>query len=76
MRIGGPARKHGVTDADIWHAARTAVRRVVMDEGLTMLLGPAADGALLEVGVLDLDGDDPVIIHAMPIRTKFYRFLG
>ena len=47
-----------------------------MDEGLTMLLGPAADGALLEVGVLDLDGDDPVIIHAMPIRTKFYRFLG
>jgi len=65
VRIGGPARKHGVTDADIWHTARTAVRRVVMDEHLTMLIGPAADGALLEVGVLDLDGDDPVIIHAI-----------
>ena len=41
-----------------------------------MLLGPASDGALLEVGVLDLDGNDPVIIHAMPLRPKFYRFLG
>lgn len=59
MRIGDPARKHGVADADIWHAARTAVRRIVMDEDLTMLIGPAADGALLEIGVLDLEGDDP-----------------
>jgi hypothetical protein len=37
-----------------------------MDEDLTMLIGPASDGALLEIGVLDLEGDDPVIIHAMP----------
>jgi hypothetical protein len=29
----------------------------------------------VEVGVLDLDGDDPVVIHAMPLRQKFYRFL-
>ncbi len=75
MRIGEPARKHGVADADTWHAARTAVRRVMMDEDLTMLIGPASDGALLEVGVLDLEGDDPVIIHAMPLRPKFYRIL-
>ena len=34
------------------------------------------DGALLEVGVLDLDGGDPVVIHAMPLRQKFRRFLG
>jgi len=27
-----------------------------MGENLTMLIGPASDGALLEVGVLDLDG--------------------
>ena len=56
MRIGGPARKHGVTDADIWHAVSTAMRRVVMAEDLTMLIGPASDGALLEIGVLDFDG--------------------
>lgn len=75
MRIGGPARKHGGADADSWHAARKAVRRVDMDEDVTMLLGPAADGAMLAIGVLDLNGDDPVIIHAMPLRTKFSRFL-
>lgn len=76
MRIGGPARKHGVTDPDIRHAARNAIRRVVMDDGLTMLIGPASDGRLLEVGVLDIDGEDSVVVHAMPLRLKFYRLLG
>lgn len=46
-----------------------------MGENLTMLIGSAADGSLLEIGVLDLDGDDPVAIHAMTLRPKFYRFL-
>ena len=74
--IGEPARKHGVIDADIWHAVRTAMRQVVVDEDLTMLIGPASDGALLEMGILDIDGEDPVVIHAMALRPKFYRFLG
>ena len=34
MRIGAPARKHGVDDADIWHAVRTAVRKIDMDDDL------------------------------------------
>ena len=76
MRIGEPARKHGVADADIWHAVRNAVRRIALEEDLTMLIGPASDGALLEIGVLDLEGEDPVVIHAMPLRQKFYRFLA
>ena len=76
MRIGGPARNHGVTDDDLQHAVRNAVRRITMDEDLTMMIDPAADGSLLEIGVLDLDGDDPVAIHAMTLRPKFYRFLG
>lgn len=75
MRIGAPARKHGLADAEIRHAVRSATRLVVMDDELTMLIGPATDGSMLEVGVLDLDGDDPVVIHAMPLRQKFYRFL-
>ncbi|MPY81328.1 MAG: hypothetical protein GEV04_23560 [Actinophytocola sp.] len=75
MRIGRPAWKHGIAEADIWHAVRNAVRRIVMDDDLTMLIGPSTGGALLEVGVLDIDGDDPVVIHAMPLRAKFYRFL-
>jgi hypothetical protein len=58
MRIGGPARKHGVADADIWHGVRNASHKIDMDDDLTMLIG------------------DPVIIHALPLRGKFYRFLG
>lgn len=44
MRIGEPARKHGVSDADIWHAVRTATRKIDLDDDLTMLIGPARDG--------------------------------
>ena len=47
-----------------------------MGDDLTMLIGPARSGALLEVGILDIEGDDAVVIHAMPLRQKFYRFLG
>lgn len=75
MRIGGPARKHGVADADIWPAVRNATRLVVMDDDLTIMIGPDSAGSLLEVGMLGMNGDDPVIIHAMPLRQKFYRFL-
>jgi hypothetical protein len=55
---------------------RNATRMVSMDETLTMLIGPAWDGSMLEIGVLDLDGEDPVVIHAMPLRRKFNRSLG
>ena len=76
MRIGEPARKHGVPAADIWHGVRYATHKIDMDEALTMLIGPARDGAPLEIGVLGLDSDDPVILHALPMRAKFYRFHG
>ncbi|MHB1534151.1 MAG: hypothetical protein ACYC1D_05975 [Acidimicrobiales bacterium] len=76
MRIGEPARNHGVADHDIHHAIRNAMRRHDMGDNLTMLIGPASDGALLEIGVLDFDGDDAVAIHAMALRPKFHRFLG
>jgi hypothetical protein len=49
MRIGKPVRKHGVADADMLRAARNAMRRVVLDDDLVMLIGPPPDGALLEI---------------------------
>lgn len=76
MRIGEPARRHGIADADIWHAIRNTMRRVLLDDDLVMLIGPASDGALLEIGVLDIEDDDPVVIHAQALRPKFHRFLG
>jgi hypothetical protein len=33
---------------------------------MIMLIGPSCDGAPLELGMLGLDSDDAVIIHAMP----------
>jgi hypothetical protein len=65
----------------IWHAVRTAIRKIDMDDDLTMLIGPARpgparDGAPLEIGVLDLNGEDPVVIHAMRLRPKFYPLIG
>jgi hypothetical protein len=40
VRIGEPARKHGVSDADVWHALRTAIRKIDIDDDLTMLMDP------------------------------------
>ena len=75
MRIGEPARKHGVADTDILHAVRNAMRWIEMEDDLTMLIGAATNGALLVIGVLDIESDDPVAIHAMPLRRRFHRFL-
>lgn len=42
---------------------------------MTLLIGPARDGAFLEIGVLGIGEDDPVAVHAMPLRRKFHRYL-
>lgn len=74
MRVGKSAQKHGVCEIDVRHALRHTIRRVVMDD-LTMNIGPAGDGTMLEIGMLDMEGDNPVVIHAMPLRPKFHRLL-
>jgi hypothetical protein len=74
MRVGDPARKHAVADEDMLHAMRHAIRELAKDE-VTMLIGPARDGSLLEIGVLDIESEDAVIVHAMPLRRGFYRYL-
>jgi hypothetical protein len=68
------ARKHGVPDEDMLHALRNHIYdRAVDDEGMTMLIGPARDGELIEVGVVDaVDFEGIVIAHAFrPARPKF-----
>jgi hypothetical protein len=39
-----------------------------------LVIGADTTGRLLEVVVLDPD-DEPVVIHAMPLRSKFYDLL-
>ncbi len=68
--IADSARRHGVPDEDILHAWRNPVRTEYVDEGLTMLVGPARDASLLELGIADSE-DGPVIVHAMRARKKY-----
>lgn len=74
MRISRSARKHGVKDADIRHAVRYRIHGFDEDEDVTMVIGPARSGLLLEVGVLNID-HDAVAIHAMAARPKYIRRL-
>jgi hypothetical protein len=75
VEIADSARKHGVRDEDMLHAIRNPVR-VVPGEGRDLVIGADPSGRLLEVVVLDDDPDEePIVIHAMPLRPKFHRFL-
>jgi hypothetical protein len=73
VRVELSARKHGIRDADMLHAARNAITAVNQGDRL-LLIGAAHDGTLLEIGVLDPD-TDPAIIHAMRLREKLYPYL-
>jgi hypothetical protein len=73
VEIGDDARKHGVSDLDIEHAVRNAIR-VVNHGNRDLYIGADRAGRLLEVVVLDDDGQ-LVAIHAMTLRSKFYEHL-
>ena len=68
------ARKHGLSDRSILHAISIAFRVVRIETDLVLIIGPDENGQLLEVIVADPD-DDARIIHAMPLRRRFMRYL-
>lgn len=72
MEIRPSARKHGISDDDIRHAINNAVAAITQPEQpeFSMLIGPAANAELLEVGVIETDDQD-YVIHAMPARDKY-----
>lgn len=66
-------RKHGVPDEDILHAYRNPLR-IIDQPDVTVLIGPAIDGNLLEVGLIEAeDFNGLFVIHAMPARNKYLR---
>ena len=77
MEIRGSARKQGITDADIDHAWRNAIRLVEYEyAGQERLLVISADrqGRLLEL--VAVPAEQPTrIIHADLLRPKFYDYL-
>lgn len=59
----------------MFHAIRNALAVVHQDDDVAMVLGADRAGSLLEVGVVDIDDDDAIVIHVMPMRRKYERFL-
>jgi hypothetical protein len=75
MEIAHSARKHGVADDDMRHAIALAVR-VVRRAARSVCWSSAQTGWAPSWRFVVLDPDaEPVIIHAMPLRSRFYRFL-
>lgn len=60
-------------DEDILHALRNHVRALAMDEGMTMVVGPAQNSQLLEIGFVESADGDLLVVHAMPAREKFLK---
>jgi len=74
VEVADSARRHGVADEDIQAAVSVPLRLVRQGNDRVLVIGADTAGRLLEVVVLDPDGD-PVAIHALPLPPKFYRFL-
>lgn len=73
VEVEASARKHGISDEDMHHAYRQHWRAFETDDpAVTMFIGPARDGAPLEVGIV-ADEDGASIIHAIQARAKFLK---
>lgn len=71
------ARKHGISDDDVRHAVSNAVGAVRSPArpDFVMYVGPDQNANLLEVGVIEDDGDE-YVIHAMRARPQYLTVLG
>jgi hypothetical protein len=68
--VADSALKHGLAREAILHAFRNPIRAYDIDDGFTMLIGPAPNADVLELGVVS-GTEGPVIVHAMPARQRF-----
>ena len=75
MRILEEARKHGIEDADMLHAARLPLKDWDLDDDAIMRIGTARNGQLLEVGIAGIETEEPMIFHAMECRDRFNPYL-
>lgn len=66
------ARKHGIDSEDMTHVFNNAIDAYDLGDGFIMLIGPARDARMLEVGYVTSD-DAHIIVHAMSARPKFLR---
>ncbi len=76
MDVHQSALKHGIDPEDIEHFTRHATAIEELDDDLRLYLGPARNGALLEVITIIRDDDSGLAIHAMTMRPKYQPLLG
>jgi len=75
VEVHASARKHGIADEDIKHAAANAMTIDEQDDDTRLYLGPARSADLLEVvTIVRVDGPE-LAIHAMRMRPKYQRLL-
>lgn len=73
MFVAESARKHGIEDSAMLHALEHPFRIFDLEEEFTMVIGADHAGNLLEIGVVESDNAEQVIVHAMLARRKFMR---
>lgn len=72
METTPSAFRHGIAIEDMRHAVEHPYAIHPEDEELTMVIGWARNGRLLEIGISERSGE-PRIVHAMPARRRYYR---
>lgn len=70
--IAESAYKHGIDSDDMMHAFHHAITAFDLGDGFIMLVGPALDATLLEIGYIT-STDAHVIVHAMKARPTYLR---
>ncbi|MBP8182163.1 MAG: hypothetical protein KAZ88_14410 [Acidimicrobiia bacterium] len=69
MRVAISALKRGHDPNDIFHAIDNAIAVTHLDDDVELIVGPARNGALLEVAIREGN----TVFHCMPARAKFLR---
>jgi hypothetical protein len=79
VAINGSARKHGVSDDDIVHAVDQSLAEFEVGDDdpprRWLVLGPNRAGVMVELIVLVFDDGGEMVIHAMPMRSKYEELL-
>ncbi len=77
MEVHESAHNHGVADQDSLHAIDHAlsIEDAGEDPDRWLVLGPDRAGNLLEVVVMTTRDGGQLLIHAMPMRSRFRRLL-
>jgi hypothetical protein len=76
VEIYASAPKHGIHDLDINHAVEHALASGEQDDGKVLHLEPDRSGNMLEVVSVLRDDGTEIVIHAMPLRTRYEPFLS